>query len=314
MPTKSNIDQMQKRIQELKKKQDALLLVHNYQRPEIQEVADVIGDSFGLSQKAQEAKEKNIIFCGVDFMAESALILNPTKNVIHPNPKSKCPMAAMVDPEGLLALKAQYPGVPVVAYVNTSAAVKALVDVCCTSSNAVKVIASLPDKKVIFVPDSNLGLYVQRTIKDKHIILWPGYCRTHQNLSVDQLKALKKAHPKAVVVVHPECVPEVIDFADVVASTEGMLAHVRKAPEKEFIIGTEREMVFRLRKEVPDKVFYQVDTAVCPAMKMITLKDVLKSMETLEPKVKLPKDIIEKARVPLQRMLDIGRGEAAFKK
>jgi quinolinate synthase len=314
MPAKKEIAQMQKRILELKKKQDALLLVHNYQRPEIQEVADVIGDSFGLSQKAQTAKEKNIIFCGVDFMAESALILNPTKNVIHPNPKSKCPMAAMVDPEGLLALKAQYPGVPVVAYVNTSAAVKALVDVCCTSSNAVKVIGSLPDKKVIFVPDSNLGLYVQRTIKDKQIILWPGYCRTHQKLSVDQLKALKKAHPKAVVIVHPECVPEVIDYADVVASTEGMLAHVRSASEKEFIIGTEREMVFRLRKEVPEKIFYQVDTAVCPAMKKITLKDVLKSMETLEPKIRLPKDIIDKARVPLQRMLEIGRGEAAFKK
>jgi quinolinate synthase len=314
MTAKNDISAMQERIRKLKKEQDALLLVHNYQRPEIQDVADVIGDSFGLSQKAQIATQANIVFCGVDFMAESALILNPSKNVIHPNPESKCPMAAMVDPEGLKALMAQYPGVPVVAYVNTSAAVKALVDVCCTSSNAVKVIGSLPDKKVIFIPDSNLGLYVQRTVKDKEIILWPGYCRTHQKLSVKQLKALKKEHPNALVIVHPECVPEVIDFADAVASTEGMLAFVRKSDQKEFIIGTEREMVYRLRKEVPGKTFYQVDTAVCPAMKKITLKDVLKALETLEPKVRLPKDIMDKARAPLERMISIGRGEAAFVK
>ena len=314
MTSKKIITAMQERINELKKSQDALLLVHNYQRPEIQDVADVVGDSFGLSQKAQAATQANIVFCGVDFMAESALILNPSKNVIHPNPESKCPMAAMVDPVGLTALKAQNPGVPVVAYVNTSAAVKALVDVCCTSSNAVKVISSLPDKKVIFIPDSNLGLYVQRTIKDKQIVLWPGYCHTHQNLTVEQIKEQRKRHHSALLIVHPECVPEVIDLADAVASTEGMLAFVKKSDKREFIIGTEREMVYRLRKEVPEKLFYRVDTAVCPAMKKITLKDVLKSMETLEPKVKLPKEVMDKARAPLERMIQIGRGEAAFVK
>ena len=314
MTSKKIISQMQERIGELKKSQDALLLVHNYQRPEIQDVADVVGDSFGLSQKAQTATQANIVFCGVDFMAESALILNPSKNVIHPNPESKCPMAAMVDPVGLMALKAKNPGVPVVAYVNTSAAVKALVDVCCTSSNAVKVIGSLPDKKVIFIPDSNLGLYVQRTIKDKEIVLWPGYCHTHQDLTVENLKELKRRHHSALVIVHPECVPAVIDLADAVASTEGMLEYVKKSDKREFIIGTEREMVYRLTKEVPYKLFYQVDTAVCPAMKKITLKDVLKSMETLEPKVKIPKDIMDKARAPLEKMMRIGRGEAAFVK
>jgi quinolinate synthase len=314
LPDKQHIETMQKRIVDLKKWQNAILLVHNYQRPEIQDVADFIGDSFGLSQKAQQATQPNIVFCGVDFMAESALILNPSKNVIHPNPASKCPMAAMVDPEGLTALKAQHPGVPVVAYVNTSAAVKALVDVCCTSSNAVKVISSLPDRKVIFIPDSNLGLYVQRTVKDKEIVLWPGYCRTHQNLTLDQLKELKSKHPKALVIVHPECIPEVIDFADAVASTEGMLDFVKKSNEMEFIVGTERELVYRLKKEVPGKVFHRVDSAICPAMKKITLQDVVKALETLEPKVTLPKDIMEKARKPLERMIQIGRGEPAIVK
>jgi quinolinate synthase len=201
-----------------------------------------------------------------------------------------------------------------VAYVNTTADVKALVDVCCTSSNAVKVIESLDGDRVIFVPDSNLGLYTKRFVKDKEIILWPGYCHTHQDMDLDLLKRLKGEHPEAIVMVHPECTPEVIDFADVVASTEGMLVHARTAEAKEYIVGTENGMVHRLTKEVPHKTFHLVRSAVCPAMKMITFEDVVKSLETLGPKVTLPQDIIERARRPLERMVEIGRGEAAFEK
>ena len=309
-----DLEEAKRYIKELKDSNDAIILVHNYQRPWVQEVADVIGDSFGLSKMAQTVKQRNIIFCGVGFMAESALILNPTKTVVHPNAKAKCPMAAMVDRKGLQELKDNNPGVPVVAYVNTTADIKAMVDACCTSSNAVKVINSFPDDKVIFIPDTNLGLYVRRFVKDKEVILWPGYCHTHQNLDLVELKRLKAERPDALVVVHPECTPEVIDFADTVASTEGMVKYARSSGHGEFIIGTEIGMVYRLRKEFPDKVFHQVESTVCPAMKMVRFEDVVKSLETLAPKLSLPDEIIKKAARPLERMVEIGRGEAAFER
>jgi quinolinate synthase len=310
----SDFEEAKRYVDELKERQDAVLLVHNYQRPWVQDVADIVGDSFGLSKVAQTVEQQNIIFCGVDFMAESALILNPTKNVIHPNQKARCPMAAMVDPEGLKGLMDQHPGVPVVAYVNTTADVKALVDVCCTSSNAVKVIESLDSDKVIFIPDSNLGLYAKRFIKNKEVILWPGYCHTHQDMDLGTLKALKTEHPDATVMVHPECTPEVIDFADVTASTEGMFNHVKGSGAREFIVGTEKGMVHRLRRNYPDRTFHLVESAVCPAMKRIRFEDVVKSLESLEPKISLPEEIIRRASRPLERMVEIGRGEATFDK
>lgn len=303
----SEFDKINSKIKELKKEQNAIILAHNYQRPEVQDVADFLGDSLGLSQEASRTKAKRIIFCGVDFMAESAVILNPTKDVIIPDKTAKCPMAAMVDAKGLRALKKEHSNAEVVTYVNTTAEVKAESDICCTSANAVKVVQSVKANEVIFVPDTNLGLYVQRFVKDKKLILWPGYCHVHQDLKKDELLELKKQHPNAEIIVHPECVPDVIDIADHVYSTEGMVNYIKTTKDKEYILGTEKELVYRLEKTIPANKYYPVPNAVCPNMKKITLKKVLKSLETLEPKVTLPEDIIQRAKKPLERMMDVGR-------
>ena len=281
------LNALQVRILDLKKEKDAIILGHNYQRKEVQEISDFLGDSYGLSVQASKTKAKVIVFCGVDFMAESAKILNPEKTVLHPNLKAKCPMAAMVDPESLRALKEEHPGAPVVSYVNTSAEVKAMTDICCTSANAVKIVQSLPDRKIIFVPDTNLGLYVQRFVKDKEIILWPGYCPTHVNITKKDLEALKRKHPDAEVLVHPECSPDVIDFADHAFSTEGIIKHAIASPKKEFIIGTEENMLHRLRKEAPGKVFYSSANAACPNMREITLEDVRDALLKMQFKIEL---------------------------
>lgn len=292
---------------ELKKKKDAIILGHNYQRKEVQEISDFLGDSYGLSVQASKTTAKIIVFCGVDFMAESAKILNPEKTVLHPNLKAKCPMAAMVDAGSLRELKAEHPGAPVVSYVNTSAEVKAETDICCTSANAVKIVQSLPDKKVIFVPDTNLGLYVQRFVKDKEMILWPGYCPTHVKITKKDLQGLKKLHPDAEILVHPECSPEVIDFADHAFSTEGIIRHVVSSPKNEFIIGTEENMLHRLRKEAPGKIFYAAPNATCPNMREISLEDVRDSLMKVQYRIELPADIIRRAKVPLERMIAAGR-------
>jgi quinolinate synthase len=301
------MDALQKEILKLKKDRNAIILGHNYQRKEVQDVSDFLGDSYGLSVQASKTDAKVIVFCGVDFMAESAKILNPDKKVLHPNPKARCPMAAMVDVQSLRELKAEHPGAPVVSYVNTTADVKAETDICCTSANAVKIVQSLQDKKIIFVPDTNLGLYVQRFVKDKEIILWPGYCPTHVGITRSDLEKLKKLHPEAEVLVHPECTPDVIDFADFAYSTEGIIKHVVSSPKKEFILGTEANMLHRLRKEAPGKTLYDVPTAVCPNMREITLEDVRDSLLKMQHKVEMPADIIRKARVPLERMLKAGK-------
>ena len=298
---------LQDRILSLKKEKNAIILGHNYQRKEVQEISDFLGDSYGLSVQASKTDARMIVFCGVDFMAESAKILNPEKMVLHPNPKAKCPMAAMVDVKSLKELKEEHPGAPVVSYVNTSADVKAESDICCTSANAVKIVQSLPDKKIIFIPDTNLGLYVQRFVKDKEIVLWPGYCPTHVEIKVESLRKLKKAHPDAEVLVHPECTPDVIDFADFAFSTEGIIRHIVSSPKKEFIIGTESNMLHRLRKEAPGKVLYDVPGATCPNMREITLEDVRDSFLKLQYRIELPADIVKRARVPLERMIAAGR-------
>jgi quinolinate synthase len=297
------------RILELKKEKNAVILAHNYQRPEIQDLADFVGDSLGLSVQATKVSAEIIIFCGVDFMAESAKILNPDKKVVHPVLGAKCPMAAMCDVTGLVELKKKHPDAKVVGYVNTTAACKAQMDICCTSSNAVKVVQSIDSKKIIFVPDENLGKYVQRFIKDKEIILWPGYCPTHDRISPEKILKAKHEHPESVVIVHPECRPEVIDLADAVKSTEGMIKFVKSSDKREFIIGTEKELIYRLKKENSDKVFYSIPGAVCPTMKMITMRLVLRALETLEPVVEIDAETMERARAPLQRMMEIGRGD-----
>ena len=301
------LNALQNKILELKKERHAIILGHNYQRKEVQEISDFLGDSYGLSVQASKTDAKVIVFCGVDFMAESAKILNPNKLVLHPNLKAKCPMAAMVDAKSLRELKAEHPGAPVVSYVNTSAEVKAETDICCTSANAVKIVQSLPDKKIIFVPDTNLGLYVQRFVKDKELVLWPGYCPTHMNIVKEELVKLRKQHPAAEILVHPECSPEVIDYADHAFSTEGIIRHVVSSPKMEFIIGTEENMIHRLRKEAPGKTYYAVPGATCPNMREISLEDVLASLEKLQFKIEIPADILKRARAPLERMLAAGR-------
>ncbi|PNX45277.1 MAG: quinolinate synthase [Thermoplasmata archaeon M11B2D] len=297
------------RIEELKRKHHAVLLVHNYQIPEVQDIADFLGDSLDLSLKATKTDARVIIFCGVDFMAESAQILNPDKTVIMPDPEAKCPMAAMVDAETLQALKQKHPDAEVVTYINTPAEVKAISTICCTSSNGIKVVKSRLSEKVIFVPDTNLGLYIQRFVPEKNMILWPGICSTHHNIRKEDILDLKNKHPYAEVVVHPECRPEVIDIADHVHSTNGMVQYTKQAEADEFIIGTEKDMCYRLKKENPTKMFYPVREAICPSMKRVTVQKILKSLETLEPRIKLPQEIMDNARRPLQRMMDMGRGD-----
>jgi len=296
-------------IARLRERAHAVILAHNYQRPEIIDIADFVGDSLGLSVQASKTDAKVIIFCGVDFMAETAAVLNPEKLVVHPVAEAMCPMAMMIDAAGLRQMRHAHPGAPVVAYVNTSAEVKAESDICCTSSNAVKVVKSLPDREVIFVPDTNLGLYVQRFVPDKVLYLWPGYCPTHQQITKEDLLKLKKEHPGAVSIVHPECVPEVIDAADFAYSTEGMINFIKKSEAKEFIIGTEGGLIHRLKKEAPGRTFYALPNAVCPTMKKITIDSILQSLKTLEPRVVIPPEIIERARGPIQRMIDLGRGD-----
>jgi quinolinate synthase len=296
-----------KKIQELKSKNNAIILAHNYQLPEIQDIADIIGDSLDLAKKAQKTDAETIIFCGVDFMAESAKILNPVKKVIIPDITAQCPMANMVNIQNLLKLKKEHPDAEVVAYINTTAEVKTHSTICCTSANGVKVVKSLSAKKIIFVPDQNLGAYIQRQVLDKEMIIWPGVCLTHHKIRKQDILKLKKDHPKAEILVHPECKPEVIDIADYAFSTNGMVNHVKESDVTEFIIGTEKEICYRLKKENPKKEFYPIKYAICPNMKKITLDKVLKSLGTLEPEIKLSDEIMQNAKKPLQRMMDIGR-------
>lgn len=303
------MSEVENQIRKLKNEKNAVILAHNYQIPAIQDLADFVGDSLALAVQATLVESDLIIFCGVDFMAESAKILNPQKKVVHPNPKAKCPMAAMVDVEGLRLAKQKDPEAMVVSYVNTTALVKTETDICCTSANAVKVIKSISEDTILFVPDSNLGLYAQRFLPEKKFIFWPGYCHVHQDISVEQIENLKKAHPEAVILVHPECSPDVIDSADFALSTEGMVRHCASSDSKEFIIGTEEGLVHRLKKENPDKIFYSIPNAICPNMKKITLEDTLNALKTLEPVVDLSEEVIKKARSPLDRMVAIGRGD-----
>lgn len=297
------------RITDLRKKNNAIILAHNYQLPEVQDISDLLGDSLDLSMKAKKTNADNIIFCGVDFMAESAKILNPEKNVIIPDIDARCPMANMVDLKDLEKLKNKNPDAKVVAYINTTSDVKAISDVCCTSSNGVKVVKSLKSEKVIFVPDKNLGSYIQRFVPEKQMILWPGMCTTHHRISKQDIFKLKKEHPESEVLVHPECRPEIIDIADHVFSTNGMVNYAKNSNVNEFIIGTEKELCYRLKNENPNKMFYPIKSAICPNMKKITLEKVLNSLETLEPKIHLSEDIMERAKNPLQKMMEIGRGD-----
>lgn len=291
-------------INKLKKRKKAVILVHNYQWPEIYQVADFIGDSLELAKAAVQTKEKIIVFCGVDFMAESAKILNPRKKVLLPAIQAQCPMAAMVDLVKLQELKKQHPQAAVVGYVNTSAATKAQCDICCTSANAVQVVKSLKNKEIIFLPDKNLALYVQSQVKNKKIISWQGFCYVHSRILSSEVKKAIYQHKKAEVLVHPECPPEVIKLADYVYSTSQMIYHAQRSKNKEFIIVTEAGMINRLYRETKNKKFYAVG-GYCVQMKKNSLEKVYQCLKNESNEIKVPTAIRKKAKKALDKMLKI---------
>lgn len=295
-----------KKILDQKKEKNAIILAHNYQRGDVQDIADFVGDSLGLSQTASKTDAEVIIFCGVHFMAETAAIICPDKMVVIPDIHAGCPMAAMVTARELREKKKQHPGAVVVCYVNSTAEVKAEVDICCTSANAVKVVSSIPkDKEILFVPDKSLGGYVSRQL-GRNMILWEGFCPTHHRIMAEHIKKLKEDNPDAMVVVHPECTEDVIDLADHVASTTGIVKYVRESNANKFFIGTESGIIHRLKKENPGKQFFHVlKLADCPNMKLITLEKVLWALEDLEPRVTVREDIAEKARKAIDKMLEL---------
>ncbi len=297
---------LQAEIRELAREKRAIILAHNYQRAEVQDVADVHGDSLGLSQKAATTDARLIVFCGVHFMAETAAILAPDRSVILPEARAGCPMADMVDVEGLQALKDEHPNAVVVSYVNTSAAVKAISDICCTSANAVRVVKSIPpDREIIFTPDRNLGAWAAAQ-SGRSLILWPGFCPTHELIQVSDLEAARAEHPGAKVVVHPESPPEVSALADAVESTSGMIRFCRDDPGREFIIGTETGMLYRLSQDVPGKCFYPVTReAVCPHMKLTTLAKLRDALANEAPLVSVPAEVQRKALLAVQRMIEV---------
>ncbi|MFO7711623.1 MAG: quinolinate synthase NadA [Dehalococcoidia bacterium] len=294
------------RIRILRERRGALILAHNYQLGEVQDIADFVGDSLELSQQAAGTDAGVIVFCGVHFMAETAAILSPDKVVLLPDVHAGCPMADMITAERLREKKQEHPHAVVVCYVNSSAEVKAESDICCTSANAVAVIESLNAEDVLFIPDQYLGHYVS-TRTGKKMILWPGFCPTHARITADRVGELKKEHPKAKLVVHPECRPEVIALADEVLSTGGMCRYAQRDDVGEMIVGTEMGIIHRLRKENPGKRFIPVsEQAICPNMKSITLEKVLWSLEEMGPEVKVPEDIRLRARDAVDKMLKIG--------
>lgn len=294
------------KIKELKKKRNAIILVHNYQLPEVQDIADFRGDSLELSRIAAKTDAKVIVFCGVYFMAETASILSPDKLVIMPDTSAGCPMANMMNAEDLRKLKKQHPDAAAVGYVNTSAQVKAELDYCCTSTNAIAVINALADKKeIIFIPDKYLADYVSKKTGRK-LITWHGFCPTHVRILPEDLKREKNFHPKAKVMVHPECLPAVVALADVVLSTSQMAKYAKESTAKEFIIGTEAGLIYRLKQDNPEKEFYLAsERAVCPNMKRTTQEKVLWALEELKDEVKVPENIRGKAYLAIERMLKI---------
>jgi len=298
-------EEIRNKINELKKRRNAVILVHNYQRQEVQDIADFKGDSLELSRKAAETNADVIVFCGVHFMAETASILSPEKKVLLPDPASGCPMADMITRQQLIQFKKDNPGATVVTYINSSAEVKAETDICCTSSNAVKVVQSIDNDKIIFCPDRNLGSYTQKVL-NKKLILWQGFCPTHMRMLPEYLDEKKKKYPNAEVLVHPECSPETVALADQVLSTTGIMNYVAQSSCKEFIIGTENEITFTLRKKYPDKIFHTVtEIAVCPNMKKNTLEKVLWTLQEMKNEVKVAEEIRVQAYKSIKRMLEI---------
>ena len=293
-------------IRRLKEQRQAIILAHNYTIPEVQDIADFVGDSLELSRKAAECHVPVIVFCGVRFMAETAKILSPESIVLHPNPYAGCPMADMASARAIHEYKQMHPGTFVVAYVNTTALTKTAVDICCTSGNAEKVIESIPkDKKILFLPDGNLGANLSAKL-GREMDLWAGFCPTHNKILPEHIIRAKALHPQAVVMVHPECLPAVVQLADVALSTGGMLKFARESDAREFIVGTECGILHRMRKENQDKVFHPLEPAVvCPNMKKITLEHVLFSLQEMSPQIELDEITVSAAKDSIDKMLEI---------
>jgi quinolinate synthase len=294
----------QAELRRLAAERDAVILAHNYQRPEVQDAADFVGDSLELARQAAATESSVILFCGVHFMAETAKILSPHKTVLMPDPRAGCPMANMVTPERLRALKAEHPGAVVVAYVNTSAAVKAESDVCCTSSNAVQIVRRVPARQpIIFVPDKNLGDWVMRET-GREMILWDGFCHVHADITADDIQARKAEHPAAKVMAHPECPRAVLDLADVVTSTSGMLRFPAGDDAREYIVATETGLLHRLHQDYPDRRFVAATlNAVCPNMKLTTLEKAIEALDEGLNEIVVPPRISERAARAVARMV-----------
>lgn len=300
-----DIGQLQRRIRDKAREMNAVIVAHNYQRPEVQDVADFVGDSLELARRCAQTEADVIVFCGVSFMAESAVILNPSRQVLLAEGSAGCPMADMIDEVDLREWRARYPGAAVVAYVNTTAAVKAESDICCTSANAARVVNSVPNEEVIFVPDENLAHWVSTQTRKK-VIPYPGFCITHRRLSAEQVRRARALHPEAPVVVHPECLPEVAELADAVLSTSQMVRFCRESTARIFLIGTEMGLLHRMQKESPDKTFYVMSPGlVCPNMKRTRLDMVLRTMEERRNQITVPEEVRVRAQRALERMLAV---------
>jgi quinolinate synthase len=299
--------EIKEKIRGLVADRKAIILAHNYQPPEIQDMADLCGDSLELSIKASQTDAEVIVFCGVHFMAETASIISPDKTVLLPRHDAGCPMADMIDPESLEAKMAKLLPMPVVTYVNSTAAVKALSTICCTSANVVKVVNSLVEDEILMAPDKNLAMYAA-SHTDKKIQIWEGYCPTHDRLMPEDVEMAKNKYPGAVFIAHPECRPEVLALADVVASTSGMLRYARESNHDSYIVGTETGLIYPMQKDSPGKKFFPAsEKMVCPNMKRISPEDVVKSLEGMTGEVKVPENIRIPALQAVQKMLDLSK-------
>ena len=299
---------MRERIEQLKKEKDIVILAHYYVDGEVQEIADLVGDSYFLAKKATEVSQQNILFCGVSFMGESAKILNPGKRVIMADEFADCPMAHMVDIAKIQQVREQYPDVAVVCYVNSTAEIKAYSDVCVTSSNALREVQSLPNKHIFIIPDNNLGRYISTLVPEKEFIFNDGFCHVHTSIHRENVEEAKKLHPNAPVLTHPECTADVLEISDFIGSTSEILDYATKSDAKEFIICTEMGIFFELEQKNPDKRFYSVGhRQFCPNMKKITLEKVVRAMEEMEPEVTMDEELRVKANAPLVKMLELAK-------
>lgn len=307
-------EDLKREILRIKREKDTLILSHNYMIPEIQEIADFVGDSLELSIKSAESPNQVVLMCGVHFMAEGVKLISPNKTVLLPRLEAGCFMSDMINLRALRKLKEEFPGVPIICYINSDATVKAESDICCTSSNAVQITKTIDSDSVIFIPDRNLGLYVQR-FTSQRIVTWNGWCNVHHRFRAEDIMSIRAEHPDAVVIAHPECLPEVIDLADEVLSTSGMIRFAKETKSRKLAFATEIGLIERVRREVPDKIVLSCGRPqTCVNMKSIRLSDVLEALREEKHKIEVPQAIFERARTPIIRMLEVSRGKEFVKK